>query len=83
MSSNMAGSPSRASSSTRSSTGQAFIDVTDSTANAHCITNVVQKRWGTDFQLVTADGLQLEDSSGTQGTPFTFKSNVDPYLQRC
>lgn len=50
------------------STGQAFIDVTDSTANVHYITNVVQKRWGADFQLVTADGLQLEDSSGTQGT---------------
>lgn len=49
------------------STGQAFIDVTDSTANVHYITNVVQKRWGADFQLVTADGLQLEDSSGTQG----------------
>ena len=40
------------------STGQAFIDVTDSTANVHYITNVVQKRWGADFQLVTADGLQ-------------------------
>lgn len=50
-----------------SSTGQAFIDVTDSTANVNYITNVVQKRWGSDFQLVTADGLQLEDSSGTQG----------------
>lgn len=49
------------------STGQAFIDVTDSTANVHYITNVVQKKWGAEFQLVTADGLQLEDSSGTQG----------------
>ena len=50
------------------STSQAFIDATDSTANVHYITNVVQKRWGADFQLVTADGLQLEDSSGTQGS---------------
>lgn len=54
------------------STSQAFIDVTDSTANVHYITNVVQKRWGTDFQLVTADGLQLEDSSGTQGNISSF-----------
>ena len=50
-----------------SSRGQTYIDVTDSTANVHYITNAVQQKWGTGFQLVTADGLALEDSSGTQG----------------
>ena len=56
------------------STGQAFIDVTDSTANVHYITNIVQKKWGAEFQLVTADGLQLEDSSGTQGVYRTLQN---------
>ena len=51
-----------------SSIGQTFIDVTDSTANVHYITDVVQKKWGSEYVLVTADGLKLEDSSGTQGT---------------
>ena len=47
--------------------GQAFVDVTDSTANVDYINNVIQKRWGREYQIVTADGLPLEDSSGTQG----------------
>ena len=51
-------------------TGQAFVDVTESTANVDYITNAIQRRWGSDYQLVTADGLQLEDSSGTQGKSY-------------
>ena len=31
------------------------------------ITSVVQRRCGSDYVLVTADGLVIEDSSGTQG----------------
>ena len=31
------------------------------------IRNAVQKRWGEEYTLVTADGLEIEDSSGTQG----------------
>lgn len=48
--------------------GQTFVDVTKSTANVNYIRNVVQKRWGYNYILVTADGLEIEDSSGTQGT---------------
>lgn len=47
---------------------QTFVDVTESTANVNYIKNVVQKRWGYNYVLVTADGLEIEDSSGTQGT---------------
>ena len=47
--------------------GQTFVDVTESTANVNYISNVVQKRWGYNYILVTADGLEIEDSSGTQG----------------
>ena len=47
--------------------GQAFIDVNESTANVFHITDVIQNKWGDDYVLVTGDGLQVEDSSGTQG----------------
>ena len=48
-------------------TGQTFIDLSESTANVHYITSVVQTKWGHDYVLVTSDGLRIEDSSGTQG----------------
>ena len=46
--------------------GQTFVDVTESTSNVNYIRNAVQKRWGEEYTLVTADGLEIEDSSGTQ-----------------
>ena len=47
---------------------QTFVDVTEATmANVNYITAAVQHRWGPDHSLVTSDGLQLDDSSGTQG----------------
>ena len=47
--------------------GQAFIDVNESTANVFYIAGVIEKKWGPEYVLVTADGLKIEDSSGTQG----------------
>ena len=44
---------------------QIFIDLVDSTAN---VDGVVQRRWGSDYILVTQDGLQLEESPATQGS---------------
>ena len=49
--------------------GQTFVDVTESTANVNYIRSVVQKRWGFEYVPVTADGLEIEDSFGTQGIP--------------
>lgn len=46
--------------------GQTFLDVTESTANVNYI---VQRWWGSDYVLVMADGLEIEDISGTQGMP--------------
>ena len=46
---------------------QTFVDVTESTSNVNYVRNAVQKRWGEEYTLVTADGLEIEDSSGTQG----------------
>lgn len=50
-----------------SKTGQVFIDINDTTANINYITSVVQQTFGTDYVVVTADGLKIYDSAGTQG----------------
>ena len=36
------------------------------------ILGVIRKRWGAEYTLVTTDGIELEDSPATQGTPPTF-----------
>ena len=46
---------------------QPFVDVTESTANVIYITSAIQSKWGSQYVLVTSDGLQIEDGSGTQG----------------
>ncbi len=46
---------------------QTFVDVTESTANTTYILNAVQRKWGAQYVIVTSDGLQIEDGSGTQG----------------
>ena len=47
--------------------GQSFVDITEATANVQHVQSVVQGRWGPDYILVTADGVQLDDSPGTKG----------------
>ena len=47
---------------------QTFIELVDSTANVEHILGVVQRRWGSEYTLVTQDGLQLEESPATQGS---------------
>ena len=50
---------------------QLFVDITEATANVKYILSVVQKKWGSEYSIVTADGLHLEDCSGTQGILIT------------
>ena len=52
--------------------GQTFVDVSEATANVTYIKLVVQQKWGHDYTLVTADGLELEDCSGTQGQNYAY-----------
>lgn len=47
---------------------QTFVDLTEATANVNYVTSVIQRRWGTEYVMVTSDGLKIDDSSGTQGT---------------
>ncbi len=47
--------------------GQVFINISETTANTHYLSSVIEKKWGADNVLVTSDGLRIEDSSGTPG----------------
>ena len=47
---------------------QTFIELVEATGNnVDHILGVVQRKWGTNFILVTQDGLKLEEAPGTQG----------------
>ncbi len=48
-------------------TSQTYIDLIDSTANLEHILSIIQRRWGSEYTIVTTDGLPLEDSPATQG----------------
>ena len=47
--------------------GQSFIELCEKTANVGYILTQVQREFGLDHIVVTADGLEVKDSSGTQG----------------
>ena len=51
-------------------TGQTYIELTESTANVEHIMSVLSQRWGSGYTLVTNDGVPLEDSPATQGLLF-------------
>lgn len=46
---------------------QMHLDVSESTANVSYVIKEVRQRWGEDYDLVTIDGLLLEDCKGAQG----------------
>ena len=54
------------------SVSQMFVDVTESTANVMYLTHIIEEKWGSDYLLVTSDGIKVEDSSGTQGKLLRF-----------
>lgn len=47
--------------------GQIYVDIIETTANVTYINHVIKQEWGREFTLVSADGLKIEDGSGTQG----------------
>ena len=46
---------------------QTFIEVIESTANVEFIKAIARQRWGTEYELVTQDGLIIDNSPATQG----------------
>ena len=55
--------------------GQMFIEVGENTANVRFILSAAQAEFGTDHIVVTSDGLQLHNNTGTQGL-FFFMSKI-------
>ena len=45
---------------------QAHIRIDDRSANVHAVNSAVQAKWGAEFVVVTGDGLEVDDSAGTQ-----------------
>jgi len=50
-------------------TSQTYVELTEATANVEHILGVISSRWGPEYTLVTNDGLEIEDSTATQGMP--------------
>ena len=48
-------------------TGQMYVDLTDATANITHIRGKIQEQWGAEYTIVSNEGLEIEDSSATQG----------------
>ena len=48
--------------------GQTFISHLECTANIHHVTLAVKAEFGNQYVVVTADGLEVQDSSSTWGT---------------
>ena len=46
---------------------QTFVDIIETTAHLHYVSSAIQRKWVSEYILVTSDGLKLDDSSGTQG----------------
>lgn len=42
---------------------QTYVTVTEGTANLDYVSQVVQRKWGAGYVLVTSDGLKLDDSA--------------------
>ena len=49
---------------------QTHISIDNRSANVHTVNNAIKMKWGSDFVVVTGDGLEVDDSSGTQGNVY-------------
>ncbi len=47
--------------------GQAFVHICETTANLLHILTAIREEFGDNYVVTTADGLEVKDSSGTQG----------------
>ena len=45
---------------------QAHIRIDDRSANVHAVNSAVQTKWGAEYVVFTGDGLEVDDSRGTQ-----------------
>ena len=50
--------------------GQVYVPVQETTANVPYVLSAIQQEFGQSYVIVTADGIELQDSPGTQGIQF-------------
>ena len=48
-------------------TGQMYIELTDATANVGQVCEAVRRQWGTEYTVVSIEGLEIDDTVATQG----------------
>lgn len=48
-------------------TGQMYIELTDATANVGQVCEAVRRQWGTEYTVVSIEGLEIDDTLATQG----------------
>lgn len=46
---------------------QTFVEIYETTPNVTYLSSVIKEKWGAEYLLVTSDGLQINDTTGTQG----------------
>ena len=46
---------------------QIYVDINEQVANVTYIKVCAQKKWGSEYTIVTSDGVELEDCPGTEG----------------
>ena len=58
---------------------QTHISLDEHNANVNMVTNAVHLKWGPEYVVVTGDGLEVDNSSGIQGTCTTHRTttNID------
>ena len=49
------------------SLSQMYVELTETTANIAHVTDMVRKQWGTEYYIVSAEGIEIADSAATQG----------------
>ena len=59
---------------------QMYIPLQEANANVPYVTNIMQQNWGSEYVLITADGLKLQDSPGTRGTIEQYSINESTQL---
>ena len=48
-------------------TGQMYIELTDVTANVGQVCEAVRSQWGSEYTVVSVEGLEIDDTMATQG----------------
>ena len=60
------------------SLSQMYVELTEATANITHVTELVRNQWGTEYTVVSAEGIEIADSTATQGKLVIFCACMQP-----